>query len=372
MPDERGRTSSDRVVAHLNEPIVFRQVQVRNRIWVSPMCMYSSDWGMPSDWHLVHLGGFARGGAGLVMMEATGVSPQGRITPGCAGLWSMDHAKAYRRITDFIRGMGAVAGVQLSHAGRKASTKVLWEGGGPIASADGGWQTIGPSAIAFTGFPAPQEMTRDDIEQVQVAFVQAAILALEAGFQVVELHAAHGYLIHQFLSPLSNARRDEYGGSLENRCRFAIETAIRVRAALGTDVPMFVRISATDWVPGGWTVEDSVHLARELRSVGVDLIDCSSGALIKEADIDVRDGYQVPFARQIRHEAGIATSAVGLINDPKRADDIVSSGSADAVFVGRAVLRNPNWPSAALEVLGSPAPWPIQYRAIANRPTGAC
>jgi 2,4-dienoyl-CoA reductase-like NADH-dependent reductase (Old Yellow Enzyme family) len=260
--------------------------------------------------------------------------------------------------------------VQLSHAGRKASTKVLWEGGQHIPPADGGWETVGPSEIAFSGFAPPRAMSSEDIARVQSEFVASARLACSAGFRVIELHAAHGYLLHQFLSPLSNQRTDSYGGSLENRCRFAVETATRVRKEIGPEIPLFVRISATDWVPGGWTIEDSVELSRSLREVGVDLIDCSSGALIREADIDVHDGYQVPFARRIREETGIATAAVGLINDPKAADDIVSSGSADAVFLGRALLRNPHWPLAALEALGVPAPWPIQYRAAANRPTG--
>ena len=357
-------------VPRLFDPLDIRAVSIRNRAWVSPMCMYSSVNGMPQDWHFVHLGGMARGGAGLVMMEATGISPEGRITPGCAGLWSEEHAAAYRPITSFISNMGAVPAVQLSHAGRKASTQVLWEGGAFIPAEEGGWQTIGPSNVAFTGFAAPRPMTEQDIEDVQQSFVSSALLAVSAGFRVIELHAAHGYLIHQFLSPLSNERTDSFGGSLDNRCRFAVDIATRVRAALGPEVPLFVRISATDWVPGGWTIEDSVVLSRKLLAVGVDLIDCSSGALIREADIDVRDGYQVPFARQIREEAGIATAAVGLIVDPHAANEIITSGAADAVFLGRAMLRNPHWPLAAFEALGSPAQWPIQYRAAAHRPNG--
>jgi 2,4-dienoyl-CoA reductase-like NADH-dependent reductase (Old Yellow Enzyme family) len=357
-------------MVRLFDPIDIRAVSIRNRAWVSPMCMYSSVEGLPQDWHLIHLGGMARGGAGLVMMEATGISPGGRITPGCAGLWSEEHVAAYQPITSFISSMGAVPAVQLSHAGRKASTQVLWEGGAFLPIEDGGWQTIGPSEIAFTGFAAPRAMTLQDIEEVQASFVSAALLALAAGFRVLELHAAHGYLIHQFLSPLSNERSDEYGGSLQNRCRFAVETATRVREAIGSQVPLFVRISATDWVPEGWTIEESVFLSRELLAVGVDLIDCSSGALIREADIDVRDGYQVPFARQIREEANIATAAVGLIVEPHAADEIITSGSADAVFLGRAMLRNPHWPLAAFEALGAPAPWPVQYRAVAHRPNG--
>ncbi len=357
-------------MARLFDPIEMRALSIRNRAWVSPMCMYSSDEGMPNDWHLVHLGGMARGGAGLVMMEATGISSEGRITHGCAGLWSEEHAEAYQPITSFISSMGAVPAVQLSHAGRKASTKILWEGGEFIPIAEGGWQTIGPSQIPFTGFSAPRAMDHQDIAVVQQSFVASALLALSAGFRVIEIHAAHGYLIHQFLSPLSNQRSDQYGGSLENRCRFAVETVAKVREAIGPEVPLFVRISATDWVPGGWTIEDSVVLCRELRMAGVDLIDCSSGALIREADIDVHDGYQVPFASQIREEAGIATAAVGLIVDPHAADDIITSGSADAVFLARAMLRNPHWPLLALEELNAPAPWPIQYRAAAKRPNG--
>lgn len=357
-------------MARLFDAIDIRSVSIRNRAWVSPMCMYSSVEGMPQDWHLVHLGGMARGGAGLVMMEATGVSPEGRITPGCAGLWSDEHVAAYQPITRFISSMGAVPAVQLSHAGRKASTRVLSEGGAFIPIEDGGWQTIGPSEIAFTGFPAPRAMEIQDIADVQGSFVASALLSLAAGFRVIELHAAHGYLIHQFLSPLSNGRSDQYGGSLDNRCRFALETAQKVRNAIGSSTPLFVRISATDWVPGGWTIEDSVYLSRELLRVGVDLIDCSSGALIREADIDVHDGYQVPFARQIREEAGIATAAVGLIVEPHAADEIISSGSADAVFLGRAMLRNPHWPLAAFEDLGAQAPWPLQYQAVAHRTNG--
>lgn len=331
------------------------------------MCMYSAVDGIPNEWHMVHLGSFARGGAGLVMVEATGITPEGRITPGCTGMWSADHVSAFRPITRFIEAQGAVPGIQLSHSGRKGSTSPLWEGGHWVAPEAGGWATMGPSAIAFSGLPEPRAMTQSDIDGVIRSFVEAAGRAVSAGFKVIELHAAHGYLLHQFLSPLSNHRDDHYGGSLSNRIRLTLEVATAVRQELGAQIPLFVRLSATDWVDGGWTLDESVVLGTELKQVDVDLIDCSSGALISVADIDVHDGYQVPFARRIRAEAGIATSAVGLITTAAAAQEVVASQAADAVFLGRALLRNPHWPLLAAEELGQVAPWPVQYGPAARR-----
>lgn len=353
----------------LFDPYSIRGVIFRNRAWVSPMCMYSAADGLPSEWHSAHLGGLARGGAGLVMVEATGVTPEGRITHGCSGMWTKGHAQAYGPLTRFIKAMGSVPGIQLGHAGRKGSTSLLWEGSHYVAPADGGWATMAPSPVAFDHLPPPREMTQRDIDGMIGAFVDAAQRAIHAGFQVIELHAAHGYLLHQFLSPLSNHRTDLYGGSLENRIRIVVDTAREVRRTLGADVPLFVRVSATDWVEGGWTLGDTIHLSGELKSVGVDLVDCSSGGLVPDAEIEEYDGYQVPFARAVREGAGIATAAVGRIHNPAAANAVITTGAADAVFLGRVLLRNPHWPLSAAEELGYEAPWPVQYRQVAKRPS---
>ena len=338
-----------------------RGVEFRNRVFVSPMCQYSSSDGLPNDWHMVHLGSRAVGGAALVCVEATGVSPEGRISPGDTGLWSEAHARAFAPIAAFIKSQGARAGIQLAHAGRKASTAVPWRGGKPLGEGEGAWQTLAPSAVPFGDWPAPREMTRARIEAVTVQFADAARRALEAGFDVVELHMAHGYLLHEFLSPLSNRREDEFGGSLENRARFPLLITEAVREVWPERLPLFARISATDWVEGGWDVEHSVEFSRWLKGRGVDLVDCSSGGLVPGARIPVGPGYQVPFAERIRREAGVATGAVGLITEPEQAEEIVSEGRADVVFLARAELRDPYWPLHAARQLGAEAPWPVQY-----------
>lgn len=347
----------------LFEPLTLRGITFRNRVFVSPMCQYSSVAGLPNDWHQVHLGSRAVGGAGLVLAEATAVVPEGRISTADTGLWNDAQAQAFRPITRFIREQGAVPGVQLAHAGRKASTQVPWVGVGAVEPADGGWSPVAPSAVPFaTGYPQPQALTIAAIDLLVEQWVAAARRAHDAGFEVIELHMAHGYLAHQFLSPLSNQRTDEYGGALENRMRFPLQVAAAVRAEWPEDLPLFVRISATDWTDGGWDVEQSVRLCRELREIGADLIDCSSGGNVAAAKIPVAPGYQVPFAERIRAEAGIATAAVGLITDPVQANDIVAGGRADAVLLARQLLRDPYWPLHAARALGVDVPWPNQYQ----------
>jgi len=339
-----------------------RDLEFRNRVFVSPMCMYSSEDGMPTDWHMVHLGSRAVGGAGLVMVEATGVSREGRISPWDSGIYSVDHGKAFAPITRFIKQQGAVAAVQLAHAGRKASTNRPWLGGGPLDVAHGGWQPIAPSPLPFdVGHPVPREMTASDIDGVVEQFSAAARVSLDAGFEVVEIHNAHGYLLHEFLSPLSNHRTDAYGGSLENRMRLPLRVARAVREIWPARWPVFVRISATDWADGGWDLAQSVLFCQELRRIGIDLIDCSSGALVPYAKIPVGPGFQVPFAETIRREVGIATGAVGLITAARQAEEIVAFGKADAVFIARALLRDPYWPLHAAAELGADAAWPVQY-----------
>ncbi len=343
-----------------------RGLEFRNRVFVSPMCQYSSRDGLPNDWHMVHLGSRAVGGAGLVCVEATGVSPEGRISPGDTGIWSEEHTRAFEPIASFIKSQGARAAIQLAHAGRKASTDVPWRGGKPLSEEQGGWQTLAPSAVPFGDWPAPREMTRDDVETVVLQFTDAARRALTAGFEVVELHMAHGYLLHEFLSPLSNRRADEFGGSLENRARFPLRVAEAVREVWPDTLPLFARISATDWVEGGWDLEQSVQLSRWLKERGVDLIDCSTGGLVPGARIPVAPGYQVPFAERIRAEASVATGAVGLISEPEQAEEIIASGRADVVFLARAELRDPYWPLHAARQLGAEAPWPVQYGRAVN------
>ena len=341
-----------------------RGTTLRNRIWVSPMCQYSSVDGHPTDWHLVHLGGLARGGAGLVLTEATAVTAEGRISSADAGIWTDAQAADYERITAFVRGQGAVPGIQLAHAGRKASTRRPWDGPGVVPVADGGWTTVGASPLGYADWPTPVELTVQAIGELIRAFAAAAQRAVGAGFDVVELHAAHGYLLHQFLSPLTNQRSDGYGGGLEGRMRLMLEVVDAVRAELPDRVPLLVRVSATDWVDGGWDVPDTVELARLLAGRGVDLVDVSSGGLVPEQRITVGPGYQVPFARAVRTGSGLPTAAVGMITEPEQAEAVLADGSADAVFLARALLREPHWPLLAAHALGAAdegPPWPDQY-----------
>ncbi|HWF88006.1 MAG TPA: NADH:flavin oxidoreductase/NADH oxidase [Pyrinomonadaceae bacterium] len=346
----------------LFSPFTLRTLTLKNRIIVSPMCQYSSENGMPTDWHLVHLGSRAVGGAAMVCVEATAVSAEGRISPGDSGIWSSAHAEAFKPITAFIKSQNAVPAIQLAHAGRKASTDVPWRGGGFLRTGEGGWQTLAPSPIPFReSDERPRELTREDIEEVTSQFVEATRRSVDAGFETVEIHMAHGYLLHEFLSPLSNHRTDQFGGSLEARAKFPLQVARAVRAAFPSELPVFVRISATDWVEGGWDLPQSIQFARWLKEEGIDLIDCSSGGLVPGAKIPIGPGYQVPFAAAIRKEADIATGAVGLITEPKQADQIVSKGEADIVFLARAMLRDPYWPIHAARELQVKVPYPPQY-----------
>jgi 2,4-dienoyl-CoA reductase-like NADH-dependent reductase (Old Yellow Enzyme family) len=357
-----------RPTPHLFTPLRIRDIIIPNRVMVSPMCQYSCQDGFANDWHLVHLGSRAIGGAGLVMAEASAVEARGRISPWDLGIWSDEHIEPLARIARFLKQNGSVPGIQLAHAGRKASTDVPWRGTRPISLADGGWQPVAPSPIPFNmGHPVPAELTVTDIDVIIEAFAAAARRALEAGFEVIELHGAHGYLIHQFLSPLSNHRRDEFGGSFENRVRFALETIQVVRDVWPERLPLFLRLSATDWADEGWTLGDSIELARLVRNRGVDLIDCSSGGTVPNVSIPGEPGYQVPFSERIRREGGILTGAVGLITEPSQADSIVRSGAADLVLLAREFLREPYWPIKAAEALGADFQVPIQYsRAFPN------
>jgi len=347
----------------LFQPLIVRSVTLRNRIGVSPMCQYSAADGVANDWHLVHLGSRAVGGAGLVIVEATAVAPEGRITPGCLGLWNEKHIEPLARIAGFVKQHGAVAGIQIAHAGRKASADMPWRGGGHLAEAQGGWPTIAPSAIPFGAelSKVPRAMTEADITRVQNDFVMAAKRALAAGFEWLELHAAHGYLFNEFLSPLTNQRTDQYGGSFENRIRLLLDTTRAVRKVWPDQLPLAVRISAIDWMEGGWQIEDSLALAKLLKAENVDLMDCSSGGLVPDAKIIVKPGYQVPFAEKIRHGANIATAAVGFITEPKQADNIVRNGQADVVLLARQMLVDPYWPAHAAKALGYKLPPPNQY-----------
>jgi 2,4-dienoyl-CoA reductase-like NADH-dependent reductase (Old Yellow Enzyme family) len=347
---------------HLFDPIAFRDVTLPNRIIVSPMCQYSSTDGFPNDWHMVHLGSRAIGGAGLVFTEAAAVTADGRISPDDLGIWNDVHVGAFHRLVRFIKGEGSAAGIQLAHAGRKASTHRPWGGSGAVPPEAGGWEPIGPTGEPFAAdYPKPRAMSGSDIADLIDAFRQAARRALLAGFDVVEVHAAHGYLIHEFLSPLSNTRSDEYGGSFDNRVRLCLEVVDAVRTIWTEERPLFVRISSTDWVPGGWDLDQSVELARRLQARGVDLIDCSSGGNVARAEISIGPGYQVAFAERIRQEAAVRTGAVGLITTPQQADEIVRSGRADCVLLAREMLRNPYWPLYAARELGHDVPWPAQY-----------
>ena len=343
-------------------PIGFRGVELKNRIAVSPMCQYSAKDGHPGPWHLVHLGSRAVGGAALVIAEATGVQEIGRISPGDTGLYLDSHVEAWRPIVEFIREQGAAVGIQLAHAGRKASTAAPWLGGKPIAGHEGGWIPVAPSALPFdAGYAAPKELTIAEIEELVMSYAKAARRALEAGFHIVEVHAAHGYLLHEFYSPLSNQRKDEYGGTFENRVRLLLRVAKTVREVWPQSLPVFVRISATDWKEGAWDLEQSVALCRRLKGLGVDLVDVSSGGLVPGVAIPVGPGYQVEFGAAIRRETGIATGAVGMITDPEQAEEIVSSEQADIVLLAREMLRDPYWPRRAAQVLGGKIKAPVQY-----------
>ena len=351
------------MTARLFSPFKLRSVELSNRIGVSPMCQYSSQDGFATDWHLVHLGSRAQGGAGLVMLEAAAVTPEGRISPGDLGIWKDEHIPELRRIAEFVHSQGARTGMQLAHAGRKASTASPFAGHGLVLPADGGWQPVAPSAIVFapTDYAVPTALDHAGITAVVEAFRNAARRALAAGFDFVEVHAAHGYLLHEFLSPHSNLRTDNYGGSFENRIRLVLEVVDAVRSVWPERLPLFVRISATDWAEGGWNPDESVELARLLRDRGVDLMDCSSGGNVADAKIPVAPGYQVGFAARIRREAGIATAAVGLITEPAQANAIIAEGDADFVFLARAELRDPYWALHAAAALGESTTWPKQY-----------
>jgi 2,4-dienoyl-CoA reductase-like NADH-dependent reductase (Old Yellow Enzyme family) len=366
----RTETNHDRSVAEVDllAPLTIRGVTLRNRIAVSPMCQYCAEGGMADDWHLVHLGSRAVGGAGLVMAEATAVTPEGRITPGCLGIWSDAHVEPLARIAAFIKRMGAVPAIQLAHAGRKASCRVPQEGGAQLNLADGGWETIAPSALPFYETDrAPRALDAAGIGEVIAAFGAAVRRAVTAGFEVIEMHAAHGYLLHEFLSPLSNQRTDEYGGNLENRTRIVLEAAEAFRQEMPQEMPLFVRISATDWVEGGWDLPQSIELSRMLGERGVDLIDCSSGALVPHAKIPVARNYQVPFAEAIRAETKLLTGAVGTITDPEQANEIITEGAADIVLLAREMLREPYWAIKAQQKLNQEPSWPLQYGYAVTR-----
>ncbi|WP_210516973.1 NADH:flavin oxidoreductase/NADH oxidase [Hymenobacter terricola] len=357
----------------LFEPLALRGVTLKNRIVVSPMCQYSAVDGFANDWHLVHLGSRAVGGAGLIILEASAVSPEGRISPEDLGIWKDEHLPMLQRITAFLASQGSVAGIQLAHAGRKASTFSPWTGAGAVPESDGGWPVVGPSDAPFNdSYPVPQALDTAGIEQVIADFRTAAGRALAAGFQVIELHAAHGYLLHEFLSPLSNHRTDEYGGSFENRVRLLLRVVAATREVWPEELPLFVRLSVTDWTEGGWNADESVQLAAMLKVRGVDLIDASSGGNVPNAPIPVGPGYQVQFAERIRQEAGILTGAVGLITTPAEAESILANGRADVVLLAREFLREPYFPLMAAHELGVEVSWPAQYeRAKPRQPVAA-
>ncbi|BAZ21231.1 flavin oxidoreductase/NADH oxidase [Kalymmatonema gypsitolerans NIES-4073] len=350
-------------MAHLFEPLTIRAVTFRNRIAVAPMCQYSSTDGYANDWHLVHLASRAVGGAGLVITEAAAVEPRGRISPQDLGIWSDAHIEPLAKTVELIHNLGSIAGIQLAHAGRKASTAPPWEGGKVVDESAGGWRpVVSSSAIAFTeNHPVPEALNSEGIAQIIHAFVQAAKRSVEAGFKVIEIHAAHGYLLHQFLSPLSNHREDEYGGSFENRTRLLREVVRGVREVLPEGYPLWVRISATDWAENGWDIEQSIALADKLKNLSVDLIDTSSGGTLPKVNIPYGPGYQTQFASRIRNEANILTGAVGLITSPEQADHIIRTGQADVVLLARELLRNPYWPSYAAKTLGKDQVSPVQY-----------
>jgi 2,4-dienoyl-CoA reductase-like NADH-dependent reductase (Old Yellow Enzyme family) len=349
-------------MANLFEPLKIRSIELKNRIVVSPMCQYSSIDGFANDWHLVHLGSRAVGGASLVIFEATAVSAQGRITPHDLGIYKDEHISFLKRITGFVKQQNAVPGIQLAHAGRKASHHRPWDGNAVLKENEGAWITEAPSAIPFKeGEPVPHELTKEEIKKTVADFKQGALRAIQAGFEVIELHGAHGYLLHEFLSPLSNQRNDEYGGCFENRIRFIVEITEAVREVWSEEKPLFFRISASDWVDGGWDIKESVELSKVLKSKGVDLVDCSSGGNSPVQKIPVGPLYQTPFAERIKKEAGILTGAVGLITTTEECQNIISSGQADVVILARQLLREPYFPLHAAHELSVDIPWPAQY-----------
>lgn len=349
-------------MSQLFSSLQMRSLILRNRIFVSPMCQYSCVDGIPNEWHLVHLGSRAVGGAAMVMAEATAVTAEGRISPGDCGIWNDTQAEAFKPIARFIKEQGAVPAIQLAHAGRKASVQPPWLGGRAVETSDGGWVPCAPSPIPFgPGSPTPRELNAGDLDQLCNAFVASAQRALSAGFQAIEIHMAHGYLLHQFLSPLSNHRTDEFGGDLEDRMRFPLQVARAVREIWPQDLPVMVRISATDWVEGGWDLDQSLELCRKLKDLGIDLIDCSSAGLVPDAIIPAGPGFQTPLATAIRDQIDIPTGAVGLITGPAQAEQIVATGLADVVFLARELLRDPYWPLHAAQVLKADQVWPVQY-----------
>jgi 2,4-dienoyl-CoA reductase-like NADH-dependent reductase (Old Yellow Enzyme family) len=359
-------------MAHLFEPLCLRSLKLAHRIVVSPMCQYSCEDGFATDWHLVHLGGRAVGGAALVFTEASAVSAEGRISPQDLGIYDDRHVEGLARIVRFVQAQGAAAGIQLAHAGRKGSTPRPWASGHAVAPEEGGWQPLGPTGEAFaSGYPVPRGLTAAELPAIVASFRAAAIRARAAGFDVAEIHAAHGYLIHQFLSPLVNSRTDQYGGSFDNRIRFCLEVADAVRSVWPEHLPVFVRLSCSDWKDGGWDIEQSVELARRLREHGADLVDCSSGGAVPDVRIPAGPGYQVAFAERIRREASIATGAVGLITNAAQADTIVRTGQADCVLLARELLRDPFWPLHAARELGGALAWPSQYVRAAPPGTAA-
>ena len=350
-------------MSQLFSPLTLRELTFKNRIFVSAMCQYSCTDGVPTHWHMVHLGSRAVGGAALVMTEAAAVTAAGRISPEDAGIWNDAQMHAWTPIAAFIKAQGAVPSIQLAHAGRKASTFSPWRGHGKVAEDAGGWPVIGPSEVAFSpNYPQPHEMTVSEIRATIDAFVEAAKRSLTAGFEVPEIHAAHGYLAHEFLSPLSNTRTDQYGGSLENRMRFLLELCAAVRDTWPTQWPVFLRLSASDWKEGGWDITQSIELCKRAKEVGIDLVDVSSGGNVADAKMTIRPGYQVPFARAIRESAAIPTGAVGLITEPVQAEQIIGDGDADCVFLARALLRDPYWPIHAAQELDNAPMWPDQYK----------
>jgi 2,4-dienoyl-CoA reductase-like NADH-dependent reductase (Old Yellow Enzyme family) len=367
----RAGTDHDRKVPEIDllSALTIRGVTFRNRIAMSPMCQYSARDGFADDWHLVHLGSRAAGGVALVVVEATAVTAQGRITPGDLGIWKDEQIEPLERISKFVRSQGAVAGIQLAHAGRKASCDLPWKGGVGLKTPEqGGWPVVGPSAIPFADeSPVPTPLDEAGIDSIVAAFEAGTRRVLAAGFQLIEIHAAHGYLLHEFLSPISNHRNDQYGGSLENRMRLLLRVVEGLRRLMPEEMPLFVRISATDWVEGGWDIEQSVELARRLKAMGVDLVDVSSGGMVPYARIPMAKGYQVPFARRIREGADIRTGAVGMITEAHHADEIVTGGDANLVFIAREMLREPYWALKAQQALGEEPTWPIQYGYAVKR-----
>lgn len=362
-------TDHDREVPEIDlmSPLSIRSMTFRNRIVMSPMCQYSAHDGFADDWHLVHLGSRAVGGASLVMVEATAVTKEGRISPGDMGIWENAHIEPLARIAKFIHSQGAIAGIQLAHAGRKGSCMPPWEGGTPLKKEDGGWEVVGPSPVPFANNPVPRALDEQGINKILASFEAAADRALEAGFKVIEIHSAHGYLLHEFLSPLSNTRQDQYGGSLENRMRLVLRVAKSLRDKVPSAFPLFVRISASDWVEGGWDINQSIFLAKHLKEIGVDLVDVSSGGMVAKTIIPVGKGYQVPFARSIREEVKIKTGAVGLITEIEHANGIITNGDADLVFLGRELLREPYWALKAQQELGLEQSWPTPYGYAVKR-----